>query len=283
MLATSTTVTGFVQNLKLKSAAYARSASSNKNNKLYASSIDVNESIEMMPVYHGMSSRYKTSHPPRLDTLYVSNKNVPNTIPLEITAHHPLASKSANARRNASLGVNRLRLLAAPSPRASSSRVVGAARARDVVHPGRRVRARTRDDDVVVLAVDAPVVRVLTSRVVSTHRPHRARDVILVLVILVVVVVVVIVVLDVLDVDAVALVIARIATLRPRSSSNVHDARASRSVVFIRTRDVNRRVDRARGDSSRVVIGRMSRHDTRSTARMKTNEDTRDRGLGFRV
>ena len=72
------------------------------------------------------------------------------------------------------------------------------------------------------------------------------------------------------DVDAVALVIARIATLRPRSSSNVHDARASRSVVFIRTRDVNRRVDRARGDSSRVVIGRMTRRDTRSTT---TNED----------
>jgi hypothetical protein len=152
------------------------------------------------------------------------------------------------------LGVNRLCLLAAPSPRASSSSVVGAARARDVVHPGRRVRDRTRDDDVVVV-VDAPVVRVLTSRVVSTHRPHRARDVILVIVILdVVIVIVVLLVLDVvlvivvvlvLDVDAVALVIARIATLRPRSSSNVHDARASRSVVFIR---MHARVARATHD-----------------------------------
>ena len=107
VLATSTTVTGFVQNFKLKSAAYARRQSSNKNNKLYASSMDVSESIEMMPVYQGMSSRYRISQPPKLDTLYVSNKNVPNTIPLEITAHHPLASKSASANRSASFGVRR--------------------------------------------------------------------------------------------------------------------------------------------------------------------------------
>jgi hypothetical protein len=69
--------------------------------------MDVSESIEMMPVYQGMSSRYRISQPPKLDTLYVSNKNVPNTIPLEITAHHPLASKSASANRSASFGVRR--------------------------------------------------------------------------------------------------------------------------------------------------------------------------------
>ena len=97
MLATSTMVTGLVQNFKLKSAAYARNPSSNKNNKLYASSISISDCMEMIPVYHGMSSRYRISHPPKLLTLYVSNKNVPNTMPLEITAHNPLESKSSSA------------------------------------------------------------------------------------------------------------------------------------------------------------------------------------------
>ena len=70
----------------------------------------------MMPVYQGMSSRYRISQPPKLDTLYVSSKNVPNTIPLEITAHHPLASRSASANRSASFGVRRCCRLAADDP-----------------------------------------------------------------------------------------------------------------------------------------------------------------------
>ena len=53
--------------------------------------------METSPEYHGISSRYKTSQPPKVPMLYDSRINVPNTIPDEMTAHQPEESRSEKA------------------------------------------------------------------------------------------------------------------------------------------------------------------------------------------
>ena len=55
--------------------------------------------MEMRPVYQLMSSRYSTSHPPNELMLYVSSRNVPNTMPLLITAQYPSLSTRRSAKR----------------------------------------------------------------------------------------------------------------------------------------------------------------------------------------
>ena len=53
--------------------------------------------METNPEYHGISSRYKTSQPPKVPILYDSRMNVPKTIPDEMTAHQPEESRSEKA------------------------------------------------------------------------------------------------------------------------------------------------------------------------------------------
>merc|ERR1719454_675911 len=62
--------------------------------------------MEMRPVYHEMSSRYRTSQPPNEDILYDSSRNVPKTIPEEITAQYPSESMRRSAKRIRSRAVN---------------------------------------------------------------------------------------------------------------------------------------------------------------------------------
>lgn len=103
--AKSTRVSGFFQNFNSKSAAHALNTNSIANRMLYASWMSSRSFVEIRPVMNEMSSRNRTSHPPNLDMLYDSRRNVPKTIPEDMSAQYPSLSTRFNAKRMRCFGV----------------------------------------------------------------------------------------------------------------------------------------------------------------------------------